>query len=82
MEVKEESIQSFVKIAKDNIGSQQDNINKLIYLRRLLELINPGSMAYEMLSSLFHKREQPLKKSHKQNLNHWMMMILMMLPWK
>lgn len=62
VEVKEESIQSFVKIAKDNIGSQQDNINKLIYLRRLLELINPGSMAYEMLSSLFHKREQPSKK--------------------
>ena len=27
-----------------------------------MELINPGSMAYEMLSSLFHKREQPLKK--------------------
>ena len=62
VEIKEECIQSFVKIAKDNIESQQDNINKLIYLRRLLELINPGSMAYEMLSSLFHKREQPLKK--------------------
>lgn len=62
VEIKEESIQSFVKIAKDNIGSKQDNINKLIYLRRLLELTNPGSMAYEMLSSLFHKREQPLKK--------------------
>lgn len=62
VEIKEECIQSFVKIAKDNIESKQDNINKLIYLRRLLELINPGSMAYEMLSSLFHKREQPLKK--------------------
>ena len=57
-----DNIKSFHEIARENISSQIDTINKLIYLRRLLELINPKSMAYEMLSSLFHKRAVPSKK--------------------
>lgn len=57
-----DNIKSFHEIARENISSQIDTINRLIYLRRLLELINPKSMAYEMLSSLFHKRAVPSKK--------------------
>lgn len=57
-----DNIKSSHEIARENISSQIDTINKLIYLRRLLELTNPKSMAYEMLSSLFHKRAVPSKK--------------------
>lgn len=38
MEIKKEDIKFFVEIAKIKFGSDLDMINKLIYLRRLLEL--------------------------------------------
>lgn len=62
VEINVDNIKSFVEIAEENIASPIDTINKLIYLRRLLELTKPNSMAYEMLSSLFHKRAVPSKK--------------------
>lgn len=61
-EIKKEDIKSFVEIAKAKINSSIDIINKLIYLRRLLELIESKNQKWNMLSSLFHKRETPTNR--------------------
>ena len=63
-EIRKSDISSFRKIALLNINSQIDTLNKLVYLRRLLEIEqekldgNKGE-AWNMLSSLFHKRPTP-----------------------
>ena len=56
-------IKSFVQIAKENIQNSNDNLNKLIYLRRLIEFIDPNSLVWQLLSNIFHKREVPLYKT-------------------
>lgn len=63
-EIRKSDISSFRKIALLNIKSQIDTLNKLVYLRRLIEIEqeqpdgNKGE-AWNMLSSLFHKRPAP-----------------------
>ena len=58
-EIQKSDIRSFIDIAEKNIKSLDENINKLIYLRRLCEIDNVKIDAYELLSNLFHKREIP-----------------------
>lgn len=58
-EVKKENIQSFGVIAQKNISSNMDSLNKLVYLRRLIEIKNPNSLEWQLLSNIFHKREKP-----------------------
>jgi ABC-type cobalamin/Fe3+-siderophores transport system ATPase subunit len=53
-------IQSFAQIAETNMGEPIDTLNKLVYLRRLSEIEKPQSLAWQMLSNIFHKREVPL----------------------
>ena len=36
-----------------------DSLNKLVYLRRLLEIQNPDECVWQLLSNVFHKREFP-----------------------
>ena len=36
-----------------------DSLNKLVYLRRLLEIENSDGLAWQLLSNIFHKREKP-----------------------
>ena len=58
--IKKENIVSFHQIALDNIQSVPNTIIKLIYMRRLIEIENPDSMAWHLLSNLFHSdREVP-----------------------
>ena len=57
-------ISSFKQIALENMKASVDNLNKLIYLRRLLEFENVRSDgtkgdAWNLLSNLFHRREKP-----------------------
>lgn len=61
-EIKKENIKSFVGIAKDKLNSSIDVINKLIYLRRWLELEETKNEQWNLLSSLFHKRAIPTKR--------------------
>ena len=61
-EIKKENIISCIKIAIDNIDSDLNDINKLIYLRRLFEITGSKWNWYNILSSLFHKRVDPIKK--------------------
>lgn len=61
-EIKKEDIKSFVGIARDKLNSSIDIINKLIYLRRWLELEETKNEQWNLLSSLFHKRANPTKR--------------------
>lgn len=50
----------FKKIALDNIAESSENLNKLVYLRRLLELEGDKGMAWQLLSNLFHNNDRPI----------------------
>lgn len=52
-------IKTFIDIAEENISTHNEQINKLIYLRRLYEITNNKGLAYHLLSNLFHKRDKP-----------------------
>lgn len=58
-EITKADIKSFGEIAYTNIASGMDSLNKLVYLRRLLEIENSDSLAWQLLSNIFHKREKP-----------------------
>lgn len=58
------NIKTFIDIAKENISNLDEQINKLIYLRRLYEITTNKGLAYQLLSNLFHKREIPIYKSN------------------
>ena len=58
-EINKKDIKSFGEIARINIASNMDSLNKLVYLRRLLEIQNTDGLAWQLLSNIFHKREKP-----------------------
>ena len=58
-EIKKTDIKSFGEIARSNINSGINSLNKLVYLRRLLEIKDTDSLAWQLLSNIFHKREIP-----------------------
>ena len=58
--IEKKDILSFIEIAKTCINSEIDNLNKLIYLRRLLEITSKNGLEWELLSNIFHKREEPI----------------------
>ena len=58
-EIIKADIKSFGEIAHANISSDMDSLNKLVYLRRLLEIENASGLAWQLLSNIFHKREKP-----------------------
>jgi ABC-type Mn2+/Zn2+ transport system ATPase subunit len=53
------NILSFVKIANVNIEADIDVLNKAVFLRRLYEANGDKGLGWNMLSSLFHKRQVP-----------------------
>lgn len=58
-EITKADIKSFGEIAHINMNSGMDSLNKLVYLRRVLEIKNTGGLAWQLLSNIFHKREKP-----------------------
>jgi len=61
LEICKVDIQSCVNMARQNIMNLSNTTNKLIYLRRLIEVENVKGNGWQLLSNLFHKdREQPL----------------------
>lgn len=54
-------IKSFIEIADLNISGTADEINKLIYLRRKLEVLGDKRLAWQLLANVFHpNRETPI----------------------
>lgn len=60
--ISKNDIKSFVDIAKSSISSEIDILNKLVYMRRLEEIQDKNSFSYQLISNLFHKREEPIFK--------------------
>lgn len=58
-DISKADIKSFGEIAHININSNMDSLNKLVYLRRLLEIQDTDGLAWQLLSNIFHKREKP-----------------------
>ncbi len=59
-EITKNDIKTFIDINKENLKRNTHITNRLIYLRRLLEVTNEKGMAYQVISNLLHKREKPL----------------------
>lgn len=58
--ITKENIMSVKTIVETNIANLTENINKLIYLRRLFELNGEKDCAWQLLSNLFKKRDIPV----------------------
>lgn len=61
-------IKSFFEIANYNIENAPDEINRLIYLRRLYEACGQKDMGWQLLSNIFHPgRQTPLYQEAEQD---------------
>ena len=49
----------FHLIAETNIANSQNDLNKLVYLRRSLEIQGKKGEAWNLISNIFHKRSVP-----------------------
>lgn len=66
--IKKSDIMIYPDIAKKDIEESSNILNKLIYLRRLLEYQNEKGLTWDLLSNVFHIREVPMKKTDEGNL--------------
>jgi ABC-type Mn2+/Zn2+ transport system ATPase subunit len=57
-DIKKHNLMSFAQICNKVIKSNEDELIKLIYLRRHYEIIDDLGNEYEVLSNLFHKRNK------------------------
>jgi hypothetical protein len=57
--IEKKDIQTFVEINRSNLSDQIHALHKVIYLRRYFEVINRKGLAFDILSSILHKREYP-----------------------
>ncbi len=67
--IKREDIVSFTKVCDDVLGSQEDNIIKLIHLRRWAEIQNDKGPVYNLISSLLKKRPLPTLRDEKTEMS-------------
>lgn len=58
--IRESDILTFAQICKVVTESGCNNLIKLIYLRRHYEIMDNRGDVYQVLSNLFHRREQPI----------------------
>jgi len=57
-------IKTFIDINNENIKNHSNEINKLVYLRRLYEVTNKKGDGYQLISNLLHKRDIPTIKNN------------------
>lgn len=58
-EIGRADIKTFLEIAKENLAEGSHVLNRLIYLRRHLEVAGEKGLAFQVISNLLHKRETP-----------------------
>lgn len=58
--ISKDDIKSSIQIAKSNIGNLTNEVSKIIYLRRLIEITEGKTDAWNLLSNLLHKRKDPV----------------------
>jgi energy-coupling factor transporter ATP-binding protein EcfA2 len=54
--IQKRDVQTFAEICNNALSSEKDDIIKLIYMRRLFEILDEKGDAYQVLSNLLHKR--------------------------
>lgn len=59
IKIEKTDVMSFGQVCEENVRNTQEDIVKVIYLRRHYEILNDKGMVYHLLSSLLHKREFP-----------------------
>ena len=57
--IEKKNIMPFHLIAETNIANSQNDLNKLVYLRRSLEIQGKKGEAWNLISNIFHKRSVP-----------------------
>lgn len=69
IDISSHDISTFAKICKDVLNSDSDQVIKLIYLRRHCEILDDTGDSYEVLSNLFHCRNELLdsRKARVEN---------------
>ncbi|UEM17930.1 hypothetical protein J4G43_052925 (plasmid) [Bradyrhizobium barranii subsp. barranii] len=65
--IQRDDIQTFAKICKDNIALLSDPLLQAIYLRRQFELQDDMGLEYNLLASLFKRRDVPTIQSATDN---------------
>jgi ABC-type Mn2+/Zn2+ transport system ATPase subunit len=61
--IKKSDLKTFAQICRENIKVALNDVIKLIYLRRHYEILDDKGLAYQMLSSLLHRKSKPSVKN-------------------
>lgn len=61
-EITKSDIKTFVEVNRENLCLELHDLNKLVYLRRLYEVMEYRDFGYDVLSNLFHKRVTATRK--------------------
>jgi ABC-type multidrug transport system ATPase subunit len=64
-EIAKSDIKTFLDINRENLNLNLHDINKLVYLRRLYEVTNVKKLGYDVVSNLFHKRENLTRRENE-----------------
>lgn len=59
--IQRSDLQTFYRICEDNMNDANEHVIKLVYLRRLFQILNDKGNPYQLLSSLLHKRNPPTR---------------------
>jgi ABC-type Mn2+/Zn2+ transport system ATPase subunit len=62
VEIKKNDIISFGQVCTENMQGQNEDIIKLIYLRRYYEILDDKGVEYQLLSNLLHKETTPISQ--------------------
>ncbi len=58
-EIERTNIRTFIEITDENLASESHILNKLIYLRRRLEVSGEKKLMFQVISNVLHKRAIP-----------------------
>ncbi len=67
--IEKSDVLTFSQVCNENILLHEENIIKLIYLRRFYETVNDKGNEYQLISSLLHKRDQPTDTSGEEMID-------------
>jgi len=68
IDIKKNNLMSFAQICNKVIETNDDDLIKLIYLRRHFEIIDDLGDEYQVLSNLFHKRKKTECSDHRKEM--------------
>lgn len=67
--IEKSDVLTFSQVCNENVSTHEENIIKLVYLRRFYETINDKGDEYQLISNLLHKRDQPIDTSGEETVD-------------